>query len=291
MRNHLIAFSLALMFASSSPVADPIRLSLEAESRKWFFWLLIAGAVVALGCILEIPETRFSLMQWWRQKRGRPLKEENPTSWRIPAASVGLLLVIVGVVGEVVFEGLVSNADTKLRTHESDVLSLAETTAGQANERASKNEKEAARLRKEAEDERMARVKLQEQLQWRYLSKEQKEAMTKVLKTAPGSEVNVWMIADGGEAQGYGDDFVYALEDSGWKVHVKNGIGIRLLPSICVHDGLDRSTAILNKALDAAHIGHCQVGGDPLRIGSAGTELWIGPKLPPTPERRVAPEN
>lgn len=146
MRNHLIAISLWLMYASS-PSSDLVRLSLEAASKRWFFWLLISGGVVALGCILEIPETRFSVLQWWRQKRGRPLKEENPTSWRVPAASIGLLLVIVGVVGEVVFEGLASNADALLRTHESDVLSQAETGAAQANklaqaanERAAKDE-------------------------------------------------------------------------------------------------------------------------------------------------------
>jgi hypothetical protein len=177
MRKNLIAASLALVFSPTLPIPDPIRLSLEAESRKWFFGLLIAGAVVALGCILEIPETRFSLIQWWRAKRGRPLKEENPTSWRIPAASVGLLLVIVGVVGEVAFEGLASNADTRLRTHESDVLSNAETQAGSANERASEAEKVTAQLRKEAEDEHMARVELEDKVAFRKLSEANKTSL------------------------------------------------------------------------------------------------------------------
>ena len=43
----------------------------------------------------------------------------------------------------------------------------ARRAAGEANERASKNEKEAARLNKLAEDERTARVNLQKQLAWR----------------------------------------------------------------------------------------------------------------------------
>lgn len=206
------------MFSSSSPIPDPIRLSLEAESRKWFVWLLIAGAVVALGCILEIPETRFSLMQWWRQKRGLPSEEENPTSWRIPAASIGLLLVILGVLGEVVFEGLSSNADARLRTHESEVLSNAETQAGSANERASEAQREAAHLRKDAEDERTARVEMQEALAPRRLALDQKVAIGNTLRNLGERDAQMLYHMGDREAEVFAIDIWEALHSAQWKV-------------------------------------------------------------------------
>jgi hypothetical protein len=123
MRNHLISLALCFMsrFASSAN-PDPIRFSLERKSAEWFTWLVVSGGVVALGCILEVWETYVSLLGWRRKRKDRP-HNDNPRSWRVPMAAVGLLLVIVGVVGETVFEVLVSNADAAIRTHESDVLS------------------------------------------------------------------------------------------------------------------------------------------------------------------------
>lgn len=177
----------ARVLAELSPAPDPTRLSLEAEGRKWFLWLLISGAVVALGCLLEIPETRFSLMQWWRLKRCRPPREENPASWRVPAASVGLLLVIVGVVGEVVFEGLASNADARLRAHESEVLSAAELKAATANQ-------EAEEAKRDAEAERLQRLQLEARIAWRHLTPEQqRDLFEKVARPFPGQEFGLLM--------------------------------------------------------------------------------------------------
>jgi hypothetical protein len=144
----------------SEASTDPVRLKLAAESAKWFRDLLISGGIVAFGCLLEIWETAVSLRKWFRARRGFEEKE-NPRSWGIPIAAIGLLLVVGGVVGEVVYEGLSSNADAKLQSHESNVLSVAEITASQAQERAAVNEKEAARLRKQAEDEALTRATLE----------------------------------------------------------------------------------------------------------------------------------
>jgi hypothetical protein len=205
MRNHLISFALSLISESISASPDPVRLSLEAESAKWFCWLLISGAVVALGCVLEVWETYVSLVGWWRKRKDRP-HEENETSWRIPLSALGLFFVIVGVIGETIFEGLVSNTDTAIRTHESEVLSSAETKAaaadqeaGDADERAGKFEKDAAQLKDEAaqanrraaeanrtaENERLSRVKLQKELQPRRLTGRQKEELAAALGSEP----------------------------------------------------------------------------------------------------------
>jgi hypothetical protein len=65
--------------------------------------------------------------------------------------------------GEVVFEGLASNADTRLRTHESEVLSDAETAAGNANERASNLEDSTTQLQIELQKQEQATAKAAEE--------------------------------------------------------------------------------------------------------------------------------
>ncbi|MGB9148569.1 MAG: hypothetical protein WCC14_22285 [Acidobacteriaceae bacterium] len=211
MRDHLISFALSFISESASALPDPVRLELAAESAKWFRDLLISGGVVAFGCLLEIWETAVSLRNWFRARRGLAVKE-NPRSWGIPIAAVGLLLVVGGVVGEVVYEGLSSNADIKLQSHESDVLSDAETKAGQANDRASQNEKEAAQLHKDAEDERLARVKIEAAVGWRSLSNQQKRDIGAALASfSPRAGVSIWFNASSTEAEMFADDIADAL--------------------------------------------------------------------------------
>jgi hypothetical protein len=219
MRNHLISFSISFINRLGSLAFDPVRLSLEAKGAKWFHWLLISGAVVALGCVLEVWETYVSLVSWWHGRSGRPHKE-NEASWRIPIAALGLVLVILGVIGETVFEGLVSNSDASIRTHESDVLSRAEEAASTANqkagdayERASANEREAARLKKEAEDERMKRVELEKQIQPRHLSEKQQNTLVNELdKSRSGGDLTIGVLPHDGEARLYAMDFEHVFQ-------------------------------------------------------------------------------
>jgi uncharacterized protein (DUF3084 family) len=95
-------------------------------------------------------ETFPAFIRWWRLRKKLPVKEEDPTSWAIPASALGLLLIISGVLGEGIFEARVDTADTALRSHESQILSSAETQAGEANEKAGAANKEAAQLRADA---------------------------------------------------------------------------------------------------------------------------------------------
>jgi hypothetical protein len=83
------------------------------------------------------------------------------------------LLVVIGIAGELFADGGVFVFSRHLQTisdGEYAVLNKeagdARKDAGAAIERASKNEKEAAGLRKSAEDESLARIKLQERLFW-----------------------------------------------------------------------------------------------------------------------------
>jgi hypothetical protein len=87
---------------------------------------------VAIGCILEIGETFSDLRRWIRRKRGLPVEEENLTSWHVPAGAIGLMLVIIGVIGEGVFEVCVSRSDTALRSHDEQILVETERKSGAA---------------------------------------------------------------------------------------------------------------------------------------------------------------
>lgn len=144
MSNILMSLSLSSVFSGVLP--DPTRNALQAIADRWFHWLLISSGVVALGVALEAWEATISLKRWFQLKCGKEVPEPNDNSWAIPASYLGLLLVIAGVVGEGVFEGFVSNADTALRAHDSQILAQAETDAGDAKFRAAELESQTAIL-------------------------------------------------------------------------------------------------------------------------------------------------
>jgi hypothetical protein len=126
--------SLFSLILSNGPidVADPVRISLEASSASWFSWVKYAGYAVALGCLMEAPETLVTLQKWWLLRfRDVDLEETKAekTSWIIPSAAVGLVLIVLGIVLETYAEGKVSDVDALLRAHESDKITAAEAEA------------------------------------------------------------------------------------------------------------------------------------------------------------------
>lgn len=144
MRNHLTSLFLSLISGSSS---DPIRLSLEAASAKWFRGVWISGLVVALGCMFEIWEVTFDLRNWWRHRKNQGLAPENPGSWMYPMAALGLFLVVGGITAETVFEVLDANIESQIRSHESERVSRAESEAASSAERTATLENENLKLR------------------------------------------------------------------------------------------------------------------------------------------------
>jgi hypothetical protein len=124
--------SLSLSVPLPAPTADAIRESLQRNADKWFHWLLVSSVVVAVGVAFEAPESTIAIKRWYRLKRKRDTPPANETSFAIPASYLGLILVIAGVVGEGVFEGLLSNADTALRWHDDQILADTQQKAGDA---------------------------------------------------------------------------------------------------------------------------------------------------------------
>jgi hypothetical protein len=126
-----IAISVASKVASissSSPVKD------ELESvRGCFFWLLIVcTAIAAIGVVLETAEDWFPV--------GKPILDMNTgifmpssfTRWRKAVVNLGWKLVILGVVGEGIFEVGTSGADEMLQNFTRTLLAITTDEAGSA---------------------------------------------------------------------------------------------------------------------------------------------------------------
>jgi hypothetical protein len=149
-----VLMSLSLSATLSGALPDLVRDALQNKADRWFHWLLISSGVVFLGVAFETWEATITLKRWWRLGRGKEVNEPNEKSWAIPFSYLGLLLVIVGVFGEGVFEGLVSNADTALRAHDDQILAQAQREAGDAATSAHNAAKDAgeAKIKADAAD-------------------------------------------------------------------------------------------------------------------------------------------
>jgi hypothetical protein len=147
-----------------------IRVDLESIRYWYFVCLLVSTAVVFAGLVCEIGEIWHDVISFFRRKQieweynASPalFRREREPSHRVKMwAAVGWLLIVIGVGGEGVFEGLVSWTDTTLQTFNNILLSETQQVSGAANERASaayerasENEKETAATLKQAEQER-----------------------------------------------------------------------------------------------------------------------------------------
>jgi hypothetical protein len=199
---------------------NSIREELQRTSHMFFLCVLISAFVVAAGVALEGPEL---LHEMW-PKVFTPFTKGSVTRIRKFKRFIkkigfwGWLLVVVGIVGEGVFEALQNRAEGQLQTFNDILLTDARRHAGEAgeraadaNERASANEKEAERLNKEAEDERMARVELEKQVSPRSLSKKQSDALVRQLRAAPSGGSLTIESARTSEASGYAMDLRQAV--------------------------------------------------------------------------------
>ncbi len=204
-------FLFSMIFSNGPTTAvDTVRLSLEANSAFWFRLVKYSGYAVAFGCLLEAPETFVIIKRWWLIKFRdveREEAKEDKKSWIIPLAAMGLIIIVVGIVAETYFEGKVSDADSEIREHESQVVSTAETNAatangiaGDAEKKAAQLEKDAAQLQKDADAERLERVKLEAQVNPRRLTPKQEEEIGNSLKSYTGKNVMVATYSQDAEA-------------------------------------------------------------------------------------------
>lgn len=101
---------------------------------------------------------------------------------------------------------------------------LANVRIAELNERASANEKEAARLRKVAQDESLARLQLEAELAWRRISKDSQSATAAHFVRLPGQMAQISYNAADLEAQSFASDIASALRRAKWEVFEPQGI-------------------------------------------------------------------
>jgi hypothetical protein len=119
---------------------DPIALersirNLENSLDSLEGWLALMTGLVVLGLVLEywheIPEAIEHLRKAW--------------SWKPVCIIAGAILITIGVAGELVVQFIASGKETALRKGNDAVFAALNAKTGEAIERASKNEKEAAK--------------------------------------------------------------------------------------------------------------------------------------------------
>lgn len=157
----------SVLATSIPPAVDTARQLLIAKSDRWFFWLVVSSIVVGVGVCLEWPEADTDVKRWHRRWKGLAVPPENEKSLARPASYLGLLLVILGVAGEGLFESLSSHAETALRAHDEQVLadtlstaSIAELDAASARQTTAQLNRETQALRDRADEAELELARL-----------------------------------------------------------------------------------------------------------------------------------
>jgi hypothetical protein len=120
-----------ILQTSSSALESPARKAAESAADSAFLWLLISSALVAVGIGFEYPEVKLEFKRWLRaRKRTWIVDPDSPG--RVPLwALIGFLIVIIGVAGEGVFEGILGIEDTAIRKIDEQALKDDELTIAQ----------------------------------------------------------------------------------------------------------------------------------------------------------------
>lgn len=165
--------------------------SLEMSSDSLEAWLTWSTLLVVIGLIIEY---------WHEVPEAVRDIQAGKNVWKALCLILGGVLITLGVAGELIFESRLaaSTGQARSKTHEiesllNDKASSADREAEEARERAATLAKQAAVLHKRAEDEAMARVKLETILGPRNLTVEQRRQLREKLGHLSGTEVDVFV--------------------------------------------------------------------------------------------------
>jgi hypothetical protein len=111
-----------------------------------------------------------------------------------------------------------SKQEERAARAEKDLADVQNMVAG-ANERAARAEEGAADANRLAEQERLARIKIEERMAWRRVSPKQHQTFVEALRPYKGSIVELEKFGDL-EASVFADDILRVLSDSGWNVRL-----------------------------------------------------------------------
>ncbi len=151
--------------------------------------------------------------------------------WIDRGRTLSFALVAVGVVGEFLVDRvagpIIKRRDEAQRA---EIARLnkeagdARKDASEAVERAAKLEREAAELNRKAEEERLARVKIEERLAPRVISGAQEAKLLAALKPLSGKHVSVFFVTGQPETERFARALAASLTKAGLNVQIQPGM-------------------------------------------------------------------
>jgi hypothetical protein len=181
----------------------------------WFHRLLWSTAAVALGLAFEGPELWLEIRHIRLDRRDRrmffaPTRHEIGSTWKM-LAFIGWVLIVLGVMGEGIFEAMVSRVDDQVQTFSDILLEDAQRQAGDARMRTAELEKEAAQLRLQMAD--------------RHITLAQRQKMLSILKPRSGASTSIeFLTPSGTDAPEFSEEIREIFRDAGWKVPKPTGV-------------------------------------------------------------------
>jgi hypothetical protein len=212
--------------ASSAAALRSSIKALEICARSLEFWLYAFVSLVAIGVVLEV-----FVILWDHHddveeyRRGTIRSPQKPNFRKLGLELIGAILVAIGVSGEFVVDIKSGAIQTSLRKANEELIQLLEGASSAALTIASQNEKEAAQLEKDAEglkkaaeDERLARVELEERVAWRSFSERQQRVIKVGLDRFAGQLAECDFLGGDTEAFSFSSEIATALRTAGWQV-------------------------------------------------------------------------
>jgi hypothetical protein len=123
----VLSRALSSLSASSIVATDSLRGDIESIRFRFFVLLLACTAIVAVGVVMEeVVEHLGNENHAWIVK----------PEWHHMLARIGWVLVVIGVIGEGIFEGATSSVDNILQDFNNTLLAIATEQAGSASKSA-----------------------------------------------------------------------------------------------------------------------------------------------------------
>jgi hypothetical protein len=180
-----------------------IRADLQHVRFGYFVWLLIASGVVVVGVAMEGPEVWHETANIFNH---RPTETEHkPPNWVKLLATLGWMLIVLGVAGEGIAEAYVSWADSTLQTFNDILLGEAQKEAAFAIERAANANERAGELEQRLAD--------------RHITLKQRKKILAILAAHRGTRVSVTYITpSSSDAQEYSIELGEVFRAAKWTV-------------------------------------------------------------------------
>jgi hypothetical protein len=177
---------------------DRVRLDLESIRSYFFDGLLWATGAVLLGVLLEGPEVIHELYRRVTIFPGSstfsstvyPTVHVEGGNIRKWLSFLGWFILVIGLCGEGLFEGLVTTADGRLQTFNEILLGDAQRQASEAN---------------------LARAKIEERISARHITAEQRSSLIREVKPLRLARLTVDTILGDPEALEYAQELADAL--------------------------------------------------------------------------------